>query len=70
MTADHILQACPAYTTLRRNHWLKDTAATDKLHGALEDLAADSSLHRGNVVSQSKRTKKNIYCFTGMYTGM
>jgi hypothetical protein len=38
MTADHILQACPTYATLRKKNWLKDTATTDILYCAREDL--------------------------------
>jgi hypothetical protein len=38
MTTDHILQACPTYATLRRKHWPEDTAATEKLYGAREEL--------------------------------
>jgi hypothetical protein len=38
MTADHILQACPTYATLRRKHWPEDTTATDKLYGVGEKL--------------------------------
>jgi hypothetical protein len=38
MIADHILQACPTYPTMRKKHWPEDMVATKKLYSAREEL--------------------------------
>jgi hypothetical protein len=61
VTAYHILQVCPTYATLRRKHWPKDTAATEKLYGAREELQRTAAfIFFCNVLVQSFR-EKNIF---------
>jgi hypothetical protein len=38
MAVDHIVQACPTYATLRREHWPEDMAVNLKLYGVMKDL--------------------------------
>ena len=37
-TAEHILQDCPIYKSMRQTHWSTPTSLENKLHGQMHEL--------------------------------
>jgi hypothetical protein len=60
MTAEHLLQECPAYRKQRRKIWPTVIPVKDKLYGDVQDLQMTANHFRstGINVLQCKKKKK------------
>ena len=76
-TAEHILQACPNYSSLRQTVWAMETPLQVKLYGPTTGTGEDSTLsleHRTDSVANRRTTRRRIALFfirnelTALYT--